>query len=132
MLVAMTYPRAKAMKTTHAVKQDLLQYFGAIGASPGHRFTLRDFNQQVMMNVFTPEEREGLDLALREFIEAQILEQVSETEYVLAPQGLSLVIELRRARLPSGRLKGHEKPRRRRPTSSRPPTTGDTVDTRST
>jgi hypothetical protein len=120
------------MKTTHAVKQDLLEYFGAIGASPGHRFTIRDFNQQVMMNVFAPAERDALDLALQEFVDGGILQQISRTEFVLAPQGLSLVTELRRARLPSGRLKGVEKPRRRRPTSSRPPTTGRGVDTRST
>jgi hypothetical protein len=115
------------MKTTHGVKQDLLEYFGAIGASPGHRFTIRDFNQQVMMNVFAPSERACLDLALDELIEARVLEQVSETEYVLAPQGLGLVAELRRARLPSGRLKGSGEPRRPLPTSSRPSTTARAV-----
>lgn len=117
----MDIPSEKPMKTTHSVKQDLLDYFGALGAPPGHRFSIRDFNQHVMMNVFAPEERQGLDLALREFIEAQVLEQVSETEYVLAPQGLSLVSELRRTALP----------RKARPTPGRPPTTPRSQDTRS-
>jgi hypothetical protein len=121
-------PEEKPMKTTDGVKQDLLEYFGAIDAAPGHRFSMRDFNQQVMMNVFAPAERDCLDLALRELVEAQILEQVAETEYVLGPQGRSLVVELRRARLPSGLLKGNGETRRPRPTSSRPWTTARVVD----
>jgi hypothetical protein len=111
------------MQITQKVKMDLLQYFGATGAPAWHRFTIRDFNLQVMMNVFAPKERAALDVALDELIEAQVLMRVSDTEYVLSPHGFGLVTALRARNASKRRLNGYWKPRRPRPTLSTPPTT---------
>ena len=70
------------MTPTEKVQQRLMHYMRSFGGAPGRVFTLRDFNTQVMMNSFAPEDR-VLDTALAELVDAQVLERRSPTEYVL-------------------------------------------------
>jgi hypothetical protein len=77
------------------VRHRLMNYFAAIGAQEGRVFTLRDFNDQVMMDLFAAEERAGLAIALDAMIEAGVLRRASPTEYSLTPAGLSLVAVMR-------------------------------------
>jgi hypothetical protein len=83
------------MSATAKVTQDLMNYFAAIGAAEGHRFSMRDFHSQVMMNVYAPDERAVLDLALGELVDTAVLRQASPTEYVLTPEGLLSVRAIR-------------------------------------
>jgi len=106
------------MRITQKVKMDLLQYFSATSAPAWHRHTIRDFNLQVMMNVYAPAERAALDLALDELIEEQLLMRVSDTEYVLTPHGIGRVTALRARPASERRLNGNWKPHRLRPTLS--------------
>lgn len=83
------------MSATEKVKQDLMKYFAAVGAGAGHFFTLRDFNSQVMMNTYAPQERAALDVALLELVDAHILIRQSPTEFMLTASGLTLVRGMR-------------------------------------
>ncbi len=86
------------MSATVKTKQDLMKYFAALGAAPGHLFSVRDFNSQVMMNTFAPEARDCLDTALRELCAEGVVTKQSATEYLLTPEGLALVHTLRGTR----------------------------------
>jgi hypothetical protein len=88
-------PRALSIEN---LTRNLMNYFVALGASQGHVFTLRDINQQVMMNVFAPQERALLDLVLARLVAEGDLSRVSEPGYVLTDQGLSRVRRLTNAR----------------------------------
>lgn len=83
------------MVTPLDIERELLDYFAAIGAAPGHAFSLRDFHSQVMMNAFTPEERDGLPVALASLVAAGLLTQSSPTEYLLTDEGLRRIAALR-------------------------------------
>jgi hypothetical protein len=86
------------MSATVKTKQDLMKYFAAVGAAPGHLFSVRDFNSQVMMNTFAPEARDSLEMALRELCTEGVIRKHSATEYLLTAEGLALVHTLRGAR----------------------------------
>ena len=70
------------MEPVEKVQQRLMHYMRSFGSVPGRVFTLRDFNTQVMMNSFAPEDR-VLDAALAGMVEGKVLERRSPTEYVL-------------------------------------------------
>lgn len=66
-------------------------------ARPGRVFGPRDFNTQVMMNIYAPEERAALAPVLRQLVDEAILRHVSPTEYEVTPAGLQRLKSLRRA-----------------------------------
>ena len=84
--------------TTTDVERRLMDFFAAMGAAPGHTFTIRDFNSQVMMNVYTPEDRACLGLALAALAEAGVVLATSPTDYCLTPEGLRRVRAIRYSR----------------------------------
>lgn len=86
------------MSATVKTKQDLMEYFAAVGAAPGRLFSIRDFNSQVMMNTFAPEARDCLEVALRELCAEGVVTKQSATEYLLTAEGLALVHVLRGTR----------------------------------
>lgn len=69
------------------VKRALMGYLAAVG-SADHVFTTRDFNTQVLIQVYKPEERAGLDVALGDLIAAGLLAQESATQWRLTPAGV--------------------------------------------
>ena len=87
---------------TKNVERDLLLYFASVGALAGRVFTLRDFNTQVMMNAYTAADRAGLHLALSALIKADILLELSVTEYSLTTKGLLLAAESAKAKRTAG------------------------------
>ena len=84
---------------TQDVVSNLMNYFAALGASAGRTFTLRDFNTQVMMNAYTPEERDCLRGALTALADSGVVHATSDTEYLLTPKGLAEVRALRQSRI---------------------------------
>jgi hypothetical protein len=84
--------------TSHDVVRNLMNYFAALGAAAGRTFTVRDFNTHVMMNVYLPEERECLGVALASLAEDGVVQCTSSTDYLLTPKGLADVQALRQAR----------------------------------
>jgi hypothetical protein len=80
------------MSSTEKVKQYVMQYLASVG-NAGTVFTLRDFNSQVMMNVYAAEERAVLEVALAELVDAGILERRAPTEYVLTQDGRRITAE---------------------------------------
>ena len=84
------------MLTIDHVVRDLMNYFAAIGAAAGRTFSMRDFNTQVMMNAYAPEDRDRLQGALASLCDAGIVEAASPTEYLLTAKGLIHVRTLRR------------------------------------
>ncbi len=83
------------MSATLKTKHDLMKYFAALGTAPGHLFSLRDFNSQVMMNAFAPAERDALQSALGELCAEGVLAAHSPTEYVLTEAGQTTVRSIR-------------------------------------
>jgi hypothetical protein len=90
--------RGVRVKAIERVKLELVDYFATIGAAPGCIFTIRDFNSQVMMNVYSPEERAALGYALAQLVDAGILRLASATSYLLTAEGLAMVKAKRRER----------------------------------
>jgi hypothetical protein len=86
------------MTTTDEVVRNLMNYFAAIGSVTGRTFSIRDFNTQVMMNAYSPEERECLTHALAALAEADIVRPESPIDYRLTAKGLAEVRAMRRAR----------------------------------
>lgn len=84
--------------TTDDVVRNLMNYFAAIGSVTGRTFTIRDFDTHVMMNAYTPEERQCLASALAALAEADIVRPESSTDYCLTAKGLGEVRAMRRAR----------------------------------
>jgi hypothetical protein len=84
---------------TQDVLSNLMNYFAAPGSNAGHTFTMRDFNTHVMMNAYSPEDRDCLHLALASLAESGVVHATSPTEYLLTPKGLAEVRALRQARL---------------------------------
>jgi hypothetical protein len=85
------------MTTIDGVVRDLMNYFAAIGAT-GRTFSIRDFDTHVMMNVYAPQERECLALALAALAEAGVVSPASPTEYCLTAKGLRDVRAMRAMR----------------------------------
>jgi hypothetical protein len=90
--------RGVRVRAVESVKLQLLDYFATIGAAPGYMFTIRDFNSQVMMNVYEPVERAALGYALTQLLDAGILRQGSATSYLLTAEGRAMVKAKRRER----------------------------------
>lgn len=84
---------------TNDVRSNLMNYFAALGSAAGRTFTLRDFNTQVMMNAYSPQERDCLRSALAMLGESGVIHATSATEYLLTPKGLADVRALRQSRL---------------------------------
>lgn len=84
---------------TQDVLSNLMNYFAAMGSAAGRTFTLRDFNTQVMMNAYAPQDRECLQSALASLGESGILHATSHTEWLLTPKGLAEVRALRQSRI---------------------------------
>ena len=74
------------MSAIEKLKQKLMMYMGSFGPAPGRVFTLRDFNTQVMMDAFSPEDR-VLDEALAALTSEGVVVRHSATEYQLTPEG---------------------------------------------
>jgi hypothetical protein len=90
------------MMTTDDVVRDLMNYFAAIGANAHRTFSIRDFNTQVMMNTFEPEERACLHLALAKLVEDEVVQPVSATDYLLTDKGFNAARAIRqRSKAPS-------------------------------
>ena len=66
----------------------LLCYFGSMGSPRSQVFTLRAINLQVMMNVYSASERDGLGAALAGLVASGALLQVSATDYELTDDGM--------------------------------------------
>jgi hypothetical protein len=98
--------RAERPAAVQAVMRNLVNYFAAIGAAKGHVFELRDINHHVMMNVFAPEERALLDVALDGLIEDGALWRVSTTGCSLTDDGLAHVNRQRAAHQGSPAARG--------------------------
>jgi hypothetical protein len=86
------------MTTIDDVVRDLMNYFAAIGAVPDRTFSIRDFHTHVMMNAYTPQDRECLAHALAALAEADIVRPESPTDYRLTAKGLDEVRALRQVR----------------------------------
>lgn len=80
--------------TTDDVRQKLMEYFACI-AYRGRVYGLREFNTQVMMNVYDPHDRAALATALDELDAAGVIQRYSSTEYTLTDAGLALARHLR-------------------------------------
>ena len=80
------------------VEKRLLHYFATVRAQAGSMFTVRDFNNVVMMDAYTPEDRACLDEALRSLVGAGFIEMRSRTECRLTTQGVCEVATRRLAR----------------------------------
>lgn len=70
------------------VERRLLHYFATVRARAGTIFTVRDFNNVVMMDAYTPEDRACLQPALQSLERAGLLEIRSSTECCLTRQGV--------------------------------------------
>ena len=90
--------RGMRPRAIESVRLQLLDYFATIGAAPGRVFTIRDFNSQVMMNVYVPTERAALGYALTQLLDAGILRHSSATGYLLTAAGQSMIKAKRRER----------------------------------
>jgi hypothetical protein len=81
------------MTPVKKITRQLMNYFACV-AHPGQVFGPRDFNSQVMMYVFDPEERAALGGALQQLVEDGVLDATSRTEYTLTRQGFATAREL--------------------------------------
>jgi hypothetical protein len=82
------------MSAVEKITEQLMDYFACV-AHPGQVFGPRDFNSQVMMNAFDPEERARLGAALEELVRQGVLEASSPIEYTLTREGLATARRLR-------------------------------------
>jgi hypothetical protein len=81
------------MTPIEKITRQLMNYFACV-AHPGQVFGPRDFNSQVMMHVFDPEERAALGAALQHLLQGGVLEAITATEYTLTREGLAMAREL--------------------------------------
>jgi hypothetical protein len=86
------------MTTIDDVVRNLMNYFAAIGAVPDRTYSIRDFHTHVMMNAYTPQDRECLSRALEALTEADIVQAASPTDYRLTAKGLGEVRAMRQVR----------------------------------
>jgi len=83
------------MITVDKVVRDLMDYFAAIGADAYRTFSIRDFNNHVMMNAYAPADRACLGLALESLARGGIVKPASATDYTLTPKGVTDVRAMR-------------------------------------
>ena len=86
------------MATVENMKTQILRYFGTI-ASPAHgTLTIRDFNAQLMSNMFQAADRDALSIALDELVAGGLLTERQPRTYGLTPQGVIAADEARAAK----------------------------------
>ena len=84
--------------TVENMKSQILTYFGTI-ASPTHgSLTIRDFNAQLMSNMFNAGDRDALVTALDELVASGLLVERSPKTYGLTPQGVIAATEAKAAK----------------------------------
>ena len=82
------------MSAVQRITEQLMDYFACVG-HPGRVFGPRDFNSQVMNNVFDAESRGALGIALQQLAEAGVLEAASPIAYTLTGGGFAMARRLR-------------------------------------
>ena len=76
------------MTTKESLKSGILTYFGTI-SSPAHgSLTIRDFNAQLMSNMFQAGDRDVLAAALDELVAEGLLQMRTSGAYSLTPRGV--------------------------------------------
>lgn len=76
------------MTTKETLKSGILTYFGTI-SSPAHgSLTIRDFNAQLMSNMFQAGDRDALAAALEELVAEGLLQVKTAGAYSLTPKGV--------------------------------------------
>jgi hypothetical protein len=77
------------MTTKESLKSGILTYFGTI-SSPAHgSLTIRDFNAQLMSNMFQAGDRDVLAAALEELVAEGLLQVKTAGAYSLTPKGVA-------------------------------------------
>lgn len=95
------------MITAQEVERKLMDYFVAVGGDRARLFSVRDFDTQVMMNAFAPDDRAMLQQAISSLVAANILAPFTRTDWQLTPKGLEAIRaakESRRVMASTGRL----------------------------
>jgi hypothetical protein len=86
------------MSSVESMKSQILTYFGTI-ASPAHgSLTIRDFNAQLMSNMFQAGDRDGLATALDELVADGLLQLRSAGTYGLTAKGVVAATEAKAAK----------------------------------
>ena len=86
------------MNTVDSMKSQILTYFGTI-SSPAHgTLTIRDFNAQLMSNMFQAGDRDTLAAALDQLVASGLLVERSPKNYGLTPQGVIAATEAKAAK----------------------------------
>jgi len=85
--------------TIESMKKQILTYFGTI-SSPAHgSLTIRDFNAQLMSNMFNATDRDALAMALDELVKDGLLTERSPKTYGLTPRGVVAATEAKAAKV---------------------------------
>lgn len=83
------------MTTKETLKSGILTYFGTI-SSPAHgSLTIRDFNAQLMSNMFQAGDRDALAAALEELVAEGLLQVKTAGAYSLTAKGVAAASEAR-------------------------------------
>ena len=82
------------MTATEKITDQLMNYFACV-AHAGQVFGPRDFNSQVLVYAFDPQERAALGTALQELVEAGVLRLTKPIEYTLTSDGFATARRLR-------------------------------------
>jgi hypothetical protein len=86
------------MNSVDSMKNQILTYFGTI-SSPAHgTLTIRDFNAQLMSNMFQAGDRDALAAALDELVASGLLVERSPKNYGLTAQGVAAATEAKAAK----------------------------------
>ena len=89
--------------TTSETVMKLMDYFAC--TYPRRLFGPRDFNSQVMAQVFDPRDRATLGTALEVLVEDGVLERCAPVDFRITDAGLALLRQLRQAKaLRDGKL----------------------------
>ena len=91
------------MITAQEVERKLMEYLEAVGGARDRTFSVRDFDSQVMMNAFTPEDRAVFAQALAALSAADILARAGGAGWQLTPKGLDAVRAAQESRRESAR-----------------------------
>ena len=84
------------MTTTRETMMKIMYYFAC--THPRRVYATRDFNSQVMADVFEAQDRATLGTALEELVADGVLEPCPPLEYRISDAGLALVRQLRKAK----------------------------------
>lgn len=86
------------MSQVENLKSQILTYFGTI-ASPAHgSLTIRDFNAQLMSNMFQAGDRDALGTALDELVAEGLLQLRAAGTYGLTAKGVASAAEAKAAK----------------------------------